>query len=70
MLEFARCFDLASAELGDAGGLLEDRASLERVGHEHRIDLALLDDRVGVVADTGVKEEFADVAEANLLGVD
>src|SRR5690606_11771886 len=50
-LELADGLLLAGLELGDAGGLLEDLAALVGVGLKHAVDLALLDDRVGVVAD-------------------
>ena len=61
-LELALGLDAARLYLAIARGLFEDRAALLRAGQEHRVDLALLDDRVGVGADAGVQEQFADVA--------
>ena len=69
-LELARRLDLPHAEAGHACGLLEDRAPLDRIREQHRVDLALLDDRVGVVADARVEEKVADVLETDLAGVD
>ncbi len=68
--ELALGFDLAGLVLGDAGGFLEDDAAFLGAGQEHGVDLALLDDAVGVGADAGVHEELADVAEAGLFAVD
>jgi hypothetical protein len=55
--------DAALLVLRDARGFFEDDAPLLRVGQQHRVDLALLDDRVGVGADARVHEELADVAQ-------
>jgi len=55
--------------LGDAGGFLEDEAAFVRVGLEQHVHLALFDEAVGIDADAGVHEEFADVAQAAGLAV-
>src|SRR5205814_1812508 len=45
---FESCFrrSLAHAELRDAGGLLDERAAIHRLGGENLTDAPLLDDRV------------------------
>ncbi len=63
-------FDLSRLELGDAGGFLQDRPSFDGVAGQHRVDLALLDDRVGIGTDAGVHEEFLDVAKTAGLAVE
>ena len=68
--ELALGLDASLLVAGDARGLLEDGAALLGAGQEHGVDLALLDDGVGVGADAGVEEEVADVAEAGAPGVD
>ena len=70
VVELALRLHLAGAELRDARGLLQDPAALHRGRAQHGIDLALLDDRVGVVADAGVEEQLLDVAQADLAAVD
>ena len=68
--EFAEGFFFALLEAGDAGGFFEDFAAVLGVGFEKRGHAALLDERVGVHANTGVQEEFADVLETGDLVVD
>ena len=47
--------------LVDPRGLFKDRSPFGGVGLQEDVHLALFDDAVGVVADPGVEEEFADV---------
>ena len=54
----------------DAGGFLEDHPAFLGVRLDEPLDLALLDDAVGVHADAGIHEELADVAEAAGLAVE
>ena len=60
----------ADAEAGDPRGLLEDGAPLLGLGGEELVDLALLHDGVGGLADPRVEEELAHVAELHRLVVD
>ena len=69
LVELARCLDPALLVPRDARGFLEDRPALLRAGQQHRVDLALLDDRVGVGPDARVEEQLADVAESHPLVV-
>ena len=47
------------------GGLIvEERPAILRAGLEHGVHAALLDDRIGVLADAGVQEQLADTAWA------
>ncbi|MEZ4241958.1 MAG: hypothetical protein R3F59_38570, partial [Myxococcota bacterium] len=50
---------------GDAGGLVDERAALLRGGRDHLVDLALLDERVQVVADARVEQQLDHVASAH-----
>ena len=70
VLELALRLHLAGAELGDAGRLFQDGATLHRRRAQHGVDLSLLDDGVGIVADARVHEQFLDVAQAHLAAVD
>ena len=68
--EFAESFFFALLEAGDTGGFFEDLAAVLRVGVEECGDAALFDEGVGIDADAGVEEHFADVLEAGDLVVD
>ena len=70
VLELALRLDLAGAELGHAGCLFQDGATLHGRRAQHGVDLALLDDGVGIVADARIHEQFLDVAQAHLAAVD
>ena len=69
-LQPAGGLDLARLELRDTGRFLENHAPLGGVRREHGVHLALLDNRVGVVADARVHEEFFDIAQPALAAVD
>ena len=69
-LELAFGLDPPLLVAGDSGRLLEDRAALLRRGHQHRVDLPLLDDRVRIRPDARVQEQIADVPEPGPLAVD
>ncbi len=60
----------AIVEAGDAGGLLEQRAAVLRLGRDQFADLALADHRRRVGAGRGVGEEQLDVAGADVAAVD
>ena len=70
LLEPAQRLSLASEELADAGGLFEQAAALGRLLGEHRVDLALRDDRVRARPETGAHEHLDDVAQPDLRAVD
>ena len=57
-------------EAGDACRLLEDVAPVLRLAGEDLVDLALLEDRVGALADSRIEEELADVLQKTALAVD
>ena len=61
---------LPVAELGDAGGLLEDLPPLPALGGEDLIDLALADDGVALPAHAGVQEQLRQVLQPDGLAVD
>ena len=61
---------LAVAELGDAGGLLEDLAALAALGGEDLIDAALTDDGIALTAHAGIHEQLRHVTQADGLAVD
>ena len=69
-LKLARRLNLAHAKARDACRLFKDQTTLDGIGREHRIDLALLDDRVGVVADSRVEKQVANVLQTHLFAVD
>jgi hypothetical protein len=64
LLELALGRLLLELELGDAGGLFDDVPAVLRAGRHDLPDAALLDDRVGLGADSGAQEEVGDVAQA------
>jgi hypothetical protein len=53
-----------------AGGLLDERAPVLRLGVEYGVELALPDDDVHLPADTGVGEQLLDVEQAAGVAVD
>src|SRR6202022_1733659 len=57
-------------ELGDAGGFFGDGAALHGFGGENEADAALLDDGVGIGAETDAHEHFLDVTQASDAAVD
>ena len=61
---------LATAELQDAGGLLDDEAALLGTGVEDGVDLALADDDVLLAADAGVGQQLLDVEQPARRAVD
>ena len=56
---------LAALELAEPGGLLDEMAPVLRLRGEHRVDLALRDDRVHRAAEADVGEELDEVGAAN-----
>ena len=58
------------AELGDAGGLLEDLPPVAAAGGENLVNPALADDGVALLAHAGVHEELRHVLEPDGLAVD
>ncbi|OFW51696.1 MAG: hypothetical protein A3G77_12505 [Acidobacteria bacterium RIFCSPLOWO2_12_FULL_68_19] len=56
--------------LGDAGGLLNELPPIDRPRAEDQTDLSLLDDGVGLGAETGVHHQLVDVAQPADLSVD
>jgi hypothetical protein len=69
-LEAQLGLELALAVAADAGGLLEDAPALERVGRQHRVDLALLEHRVAAAAEARVVEHLAHVLQTHARAVD
>ena len=67
-LGFGQAF--ARLEPGDAGGLLDHRAAVLRLGAENLADAALLDDGVALRAEAGAHENVLDVAQAGGAAVD
>ncbi len=61
---------LAGLELGDAGGLFDDRAAVLRLRAENLADAALLDDGVAFRAEAGAHEEILDIAQAGGAAID
>ena len=62
--------DLAQLEAADAGRLLEDHPPVARRRLQQHVDLALLDDAVGLGAHARAGEQVADVAEPGRVAVD
>ena len=62
--------DLLGLELADAGRFFEDQPAVARRRLQQRIDLALLDDAVGLGRDAGAGQQVADVAQPAGLAVD
>ena len=60
---------LAGLELGDAGGLFDDGATVGRLAAENLSDAALLDDRVGLGPEPGAHEDVLNVAQPAKLSV-
>ena len=60
--------DLLGLEAADAGGLLEDRPAVLGRGLQQPIDLALLDQAVGIDADAGAAKQVADVLQPGTAG--
>ena len=60
--------DLLGLEAADAGRLLEDHAAVARRRLQQHVDLALLDDAVGLGAHARAGEQVADVAEPARAG--
>ena len=58
------------AELGDAGGFLEDLPALAALGGQNLVDLALADDGVALSAHAGIHEQLGHILEADGLAVD
>ena len=52
-------FDLFGFEATDPGRFLEDRSAVLRIGLQHPIDFALLDQAVGVDPDAGAADQIA-----------
>ena len=69
-LQFALCFYLACAELGNTCCFFKNRPALKRGGAQHGVHLSLLNDGIGIVTDTRVHEEFLDVTQTHLAAVD
>ena len=63
VFELARGFLALALVFGDAGGFLEDRASVLRPRRQNQVDLALLHDGVSRTPDTGIHEKLLDVAQ-------
>ena len=61
---------LALAVLEDAGGLLDERAPVLRLGVQDGVELALPDDHVHLPADPGVREQLLDVQQTAGVAVD
>ena len=65
-----RCVELelgaaaALAVLAEPGRLLDEQAPVARLGGHDRLDAALRDDRVGLLAEAGVREQLEHVDEA------
>ena len=68
--ELAHRFVLASAVLEHAGGLFDEAAALERIGMEDRVEAALTDDDVHLLAQAGVVEQLLDVQQPGRCPVD
>jgi hypothetical protein len=69
-LEAKFCEALFGLEAGDAGGLLDDGAAVERLGGEQLADALLADDGVGLASEAGAHEDVLDVAQAADLAVE
>lgn len=69
-LEAAEGFDLLGLESADAGRFFEDHAPLSRRGLEEDVDLALLDDAVGLRSHPRAGEQVANIAETAGLPID
>ena len=61
---------LPMAELGNAGGFLEDLPALAALGGQNLVDLALADDGVALSAHAGIHEQLGHILEADGLAVD
>ena len=61
---------LPPLELAETGGLLDQLASLLRLRGQHRLDLALADDRVHRAAEPDVGEQLDEIGAAHLRAVD
>ncbi len=61
---------LAAAVLGDVGRLLDERAALLGPARQDRVELALADDRVRVLAQARVVQDVLDVHQARRSPVD
>src|ERR1019366_3360007 len=61
---------LARFELGDAGGLFNDGAAVCGLAAEDLTDAALLDDGVGLRAETGAHEDVLNIAQTTELAVE
>jgi len=59
-----------AAVLEDPGGLLDVAAPLLRLGLQDLVELALPDDGVQLLAETGVRQQLLDVQRPDLLAVD
>ena len=68
--ELAEAPLLAATVLGDVGRLLDEGASLLGAAREDRVELALRDDRVGILAEARVVQDVLDVHEAARRAVD
>ena len=60
----------AALELAEPGGLLDEVAPVLRLRREHRVDLALGDDRVHRAAETDICEQLDEIRAANGRPVD
>ncbi len=69
-LQAAEGFEFAHFEAADAGRLLEDDAAVAGRGLQQHVDLALLDDAVGLGAHAGAGQQVADVAQAAGAAID
>ena len=59
---------LLRLEFGDAGGFFDDGAAFHGLGGEDLADAALLDDGVGIGAESHAHEHFLNVAQAGRRG--
>jgi len=70
LIDLAQRFFAVSLELGDAGGLLENRAAVLWFGGEDGVDLPLGHHRIRGGADAGAHEKPMDIFEAAEIFVD
>ena len=69
-LDLARGALLAALVLGDARGLLDERAALLRAALKDGVELALADDGMGILAQAGIVQDVLDIHEAARALVD
>ena len=61
---------LAVAEFGDTGGFLKDLAPVFTLKGQNLVNTPLPNDRVAVAPQTGIHEQFMDIAQAAVLFVE